>query len=1144
MRKKILLSILAVIVLLITAAYFFVFRASTNDIKVLVFSKTAGYRHESIETGIEAIRKLGVQHNFIVEATEDAQQFNEAYLKDFQVIVFLNTTSDVLDPVQQSQVERFIQAGGGFVGVHAAADTEYGWPWYGEMVGAYFDSHPLDPNVQEGVVHVTNPNHQATDSLPQSWKTPDEWYNFKSIYPGNKVLLTIDESTYTGGTNGSNHPIAWYKEYDGGRSFYTGLGHTKEQYADPLFLSHLLGGIRYAIGPGSLIDYSKAYAEVVPEENRFSKVTFTQNLAEPMELDFLDQNKILFIERKGTVHIYDLETARDSVIARLEVFSGLEDGLLGMALDPEYATNNWVYLYYSDPGEQAVQKLSRFVLKDYTLDLGSEKVLLEVKAQREECCHSGGSLEFGPNGNLFLSTGDNTNPHASNGFAPIDERDGRAPWDAQKSAANTNDLRGKILRIKPEADGTYSIPEGNLFGKDNPKGRPEIYVMGNRNPYRISIDSRTGYLYWGEVGPDASKDSLSLGVMGYDEVNQARQAGNYGWPYFIADNKVYHAYNFATNTSGAAFNPDKPQNNSPNNTGMQDLPPAQPAMIYYPYSVSEEFPALGTGSRNAMAGPVFYTDDYPESGRKFPDYFDGKLLIYDWMRGWIFAVTMTEDGDLDKLTRIVPNMALHNVIDMVFGPDGALYILEYGSGWFSQNVDATLSRIEFTKGNRIPLARITTDKAIGATPLTVNFSGRNSIDYDGDQLSYQWDFGESDASSTESETAYTFEASGKFTVKLKVEDEEGNVAETETQIIVGNELPQLSWEITRGNSDFYWPGKAVDIAYQIHVSDAEDGSLKEGTLNASDVLVSFDYLPEGNDQVAAAKSHADLADNAYASIGKGLMDASDCMACHKEKEKSIGPSYQAIADRYALDNSAAALLADKIVNGGGGNWGETPMAAHPGLSQSDVDQMVKYILSLSEQGQSGNPSKYPVKGSYSSEEHRNSDTKGSYILTASYTDKGGGNIEPLTAKQTLLLRYPHMEAESSDEGSSMTFFVNADETPGIDEDMTIAVGTKGSYLMFREIDLSEVKAIRGRYGLVKGITQGGDVEFRLGGLDGELISSLELKVGLTDFKLEEIRSPFNKQINGKQDLYIIFKNEEAKDGDLITVLDWFELLNE
>ena len=180
-----------------------------------------------------------------------------------------------------------------------------------------------------------------------------------------------------------------------------------------------------------------------------------------------------------------------------------------------------------------------------SLLLQSEKVILEVAVQRETCCHSGGSISFGPNGNLFLSTGDNTSSKESDGYSPLDERAGRAPFDAQKGSSNTQDLRGKILRITPTAEGSYTIPTGNLFSSDGSVGRPEIYAMGCRNPFRFSVDQKTGYIYWGDVGPDSGKDS-KLGPQSYDEWNQAKTPGNYGWPYFEADNKAYPMLDFAT----------------------------------------------------------------------------------------------------------------------------------------------------------------------------------------------------------------------------------------------------------------------------------------------------------------------------------------------------------------------------------------------------------------------------------------------------------------------------------------------------------------------------------------------------------------------------------------------------------------------
>lgn len=212
---------------------------------VLVFSKTSGFYHESIPDGIAAIQKLGQENNFKVDTTKNSAIFEQDSLNKYSAVIFLNTTQDVLNDAQQESFQEFIRAGGGFVGVHAATDTEYDWPWYNKLVGAYFESHP---HQQNAVVQVVNKDHVSTKHLPDTWERFDEWYNFKDINQDVKVLAYLDESTYEGGKNGKEHPFAWYHEFDGGRAFYTAGGHTKECYADPLFLQHLLGGIQYAIG--------------------------------------------------------------------------------------------------------------------------------------------------------------------------------------------------------------------------------------------------------------------------------------------------------------------------------------------------------------------------------------------------------------------------------------------------------------------------------------------------------------------------------------------------------------------------------------------------------------------------------------------------------------------------------------------------------------------------------------------------------------------------------------------------------------------------------------------------------------------------------------------------------------------------------
>jgi len=455
-----------------------------------------------------------------------------------------------------------------------------------------------------------------------------------------------------------------------------------------------------------------AFRKVILDTDREVNGERIDAVKDPMELAVATDGRVFYIERAGAVKMLQPDSKTPVVVGTIPVFTGLEDGLLGLALDPNFATNGWIYLFHSLPettkaadgsktGENVV---SRFTLKGDTLDLASEKVLLRVTTQRDQCCHSGGSLAFDAAGNLYASTGDNTHPHEdSNGYAPLDRRPGRMPWNSEKSAGNANDLRGKVNRIHPELDGTATIPKGNLFPPGTPGTRPEIYAMGCRNPFRICVDGRRGFLYWGDVGPDANGASPTRGPAGFDEVNQAREAGNFGWPYFIADNKSYVAYDFATKVSGKPFDAQHPVNDSPLNTGVTNLPPAQPAFVYYTYGPSTRFPVVnGGGGRTAMAGPVYYFDENLRAPYKLPKEFDRTLFIYEWSRNWIIAVHLDADGNIARgadgkphMERFCPNMTFKRPMDLELGPDGCLYLIENGTAW-SGNLDTQIVRIEYT----------------------------------------------------------------------------------------------------------------------------------------------------------------------------------------------------------------------------------------------------------------------------------------------------------------------------------------------------------------------------------------------------------------------------------------------------------------
>jgi len=644
--------------------------------RILVFSRTEGFRHASIEPGIAALKALGSAHRFEVVATEEAAYFHPDTLARYAAVVFLNTTGDVLDAMQEKAFEAYIRQGGGFVGIHAAADTEYDWPWYGRLVGAYFDSHP---RVQPANVLATDRQHPATADLPLRWNHTDEWYNYH-INPRAwvHVLAVVQESSYEGGAMGPDHPIAWAHEYEGGRSIYTGLGHTTESYREPYVMAHLYGAIEWAAGhrPGDVqATLASGYQEVV----------LTGELTDPMEIDITSDGRVFIVEWAGAIKIWEPDTNEMRVIGWLPVEKNIEDGLLGIALNPAFDENGWVYIYYSPvTEEQKLNRLSRFVYDGWQLDMSSEIAMLEIPVQRIQCCHSGGSVQFDKEGLLYLSTGDN-----SGGNRDHEDPHYRRLADQGRTSANSNDLRGKILRIRPEPDGTYSIPEGNLFKADS-LHRGEIWSMGHRNPFRISIDDSTGWVYWGDVGPGLEH--------GWDEFNQAQGPGFYGWPLFTGYNDVYPDYRIGGQPH-VAPDPDRPVNDSPHNTGVRELPPAQPAWIRYFYGMSEEYPELGAGGLNPMAGPTFHFDASTAYPTALPPYYDNKVMIYEWMRNWVQVVTLNPDGSVLKMDPFLPGNDYIRPMDIEVGPHGHLYILEWGDEFWGSNPNAQLVRLDYYGSN-------------------------------------------------------------------------------------------------------------------------------------------------------------------------------------------------------------------------------------------------------------------------------------------------------------------------------------------------------------------------------------------------------------------------------------------------------------
>lgn len=998
------------IVVVLIIVFGFIFTSCSNkregEPKVLVFFKTAGYKHKSIPTGIAAIQKLGVENGFKVDSTKNADLFTDEDLKKYSAIVFLSTTGNVLDNKQEAAFERYIQAGGGYVGIHAATDTEYDWGWYTKLVGAQFLGHPRGTPEADFIIKDKDfiANKHLKDTV---WHRTDELYNYKNINPDVNVVLTLDESSYKGGANGDFHPIAWYHDYDGGRAFYTGGGHTNESYQEVDFLKHILGGIQFAIGENENLDYSKVTSQIPPDADRFSKVTLKEgDFFEPTEMTVLPNNDVLVAERRGKIRLYKDATKELKDVALLDVYHktlhtpkvNSEAGLMGLQKDPNYATNNWVYVYYSPTGDAWINRLSRFKFKDDVFDIASEQIILDVSTTREICCHTGGSIAFDANGLLYLSTGDNATPfnerdvdYVNNGFAPLNDVPGHEQYDARRTSGNTNDLRGKILRIKVKEDGTYSIPEGNLFAEGTEKTRPEIYTMGHRNPYRISVDPKKGYLYWGEVGPDARKDEFKTrGPKGYDELGQAQKAGNFGWPLFVADNKPYVDYDYATGESGIAFDPKKPINDSRNNTGLTILPEAMPAFVYYPYAKSGDFPQVGTGGRNAMAGPTYYSDMYPNGG-ELPEYYDGKVIVYDWMRGWMMAISNFEDGSFNKMEPFAPDVEINSAIDMELSPSGRLYILEYGSGWYSQNLNSALGYISFNEGNRPPVIEdVMVDKNSGAVPLTITVKAE-ALDRDGDTMTYVWNLGNGETKeTTEPELTYTYADVGEYNVSLDVKDDKDGITHTNlSSIVAGNSKPIVTIDLLEGDTSTFTSGKPVK--YKVTVTDPDGNT----DINPSNIFVSVDYL-EGMDEANLTLGHQQASPEI---TGKALTQAMDCKACHKEKEASIGPNYLAVAKKYKRKKKIIQYLQNKIMKGGGGVWGEVMMPAHPSISKDETRQIATYIMSLAKKD--GDKISLPQEGRIMPSTSKDENV---LVIKASYTDNGLNDVRALVGATSVRLK--------------------------------------------------------------------------------------------------------------------------------------------
>jgi cytochrome c len=584
------------------------------------------------------IARLAIASEFLLKKSANLTSVNEDTLKLYSVVFFNNIRLNDLSYFQVNALERYVDSGGSLV-IIDPGDTSYNqykWPVFSKFLRGLFQPA----------------NKLNADLMSETFgKGQVVMVKLESLEPeGQKGLIS---KAITQATN--------------------------DEEVTP--------------------EYENLTPSRVPPEHWFEIDTLVMSFDEPIEMEILKNGDVLIIERKGGIKFFDANKRSIKTIAELPVISSQSNGISGIALDPDFENTGWIFFSYTPQANPGHHRISRFKIIEDSMAINSEQILFEHSVAISNGWHGINAIDFDSKGNLYFAIGDFTIQTGDvAGYAQIDERN--SSNDSQTTSSNSNNLLGKISRIHPEKDGTYTIPEGNLFQKEDSLARPEIYIMGCRNPYRFTLDSKTDVLYFGDVGPDALKDG-EKGPKGYDELNIAGSSGYYGWPYVVADNKPYRDFNYITNTLGTFFDPDNLMNTSPNNTGKKKLMATRKAVLWYPKGKSHDFPYLGTGGMNIMIGPKYYRDDFKPSNVRFPTYYNEKLFVYDWVRNWINVLALDENQKLVRIEPFLSTQEFNKIIDMKFGDDGTLYILEYGSGGYKANADASLKRVKYVEGKQI-----------------------------------------------------------------------------------------------------------------------------------------------------------------------------------------------------------------------------------------------------------------------------------------------------------------------------------------------------------------------------------------------------------------------------------------------------------
>jgi cytochrome c len=484
--------------------------------------------------------------------------------------------------------------------------------------------------------------------------------------------------------------------------------------------------------------------------------------------------------------------------------------------------------------------------------------------------------------------------------------------------------------------------------------------------------------------------------------------------------------------------------------------------------------------------------------------------VADWMRNWIFAVHLDENQNFKRMDPFMEtNGDFRRPIDIKVGNEGSLYMLEYGTVYGIDNVDARLVKVDYNGGNRAPVAKIDTRDTIGMAPYKVAFN-QKSFDFDeGDKLSYEWRFDGKIVASRALNPTYTFKHNGVYRVTLKVTDDHGKSSMDAVKIVVGNTLPRISIS-TDGNSSFF-TNNPQSLKYKVDVKDDQDK-----IIDRNRVKVMLNYIAKVENGKALI-GHQEIAPT-Y-SYGKEMIAASDCKACHQVNAVSVGPAFMRISKRYAGKKDQVNRLADKIIKGGNGVWGEHAMSAHPQLSKQNATEIVKYILSLSTPK---NVTLLPQQGTVALKEHMNNKDEGRYVLSASYTDKGGKAAPPLTSNTSLVLRPAKVQAEDADQYNNIAV-----------RDKDIGNIHNKSFFVLKNIDLKGINQLTYRYASAN---MNGTAEVHVDSPTGNVISTLNFTPTGKRSDYAELSTAINDP-GTKHDLYFVFVNKSKPRQSLLN-LDW------